>query len=484
MVQDAVNRVVPSILFFPECYDINELTKFIASSLENSPNFVNDMNILGTFQNKYELPFEPCKGDIGQGKDKGIGESIIFDGAAIGQYLGGVDIKNLGGNLDKNAIKLLEFNNNTRGFINETCVMKPNKYQFNKTGVIIDNLKIPVNIPTCKVEGNARLYRVANLHIHSKQLYQFSSIFNIDYNDIITGDRVLSLCDFVILNDDIYNFHKNINNFANDIILIKDFNNINSKLLNNYFQDHCVKNNTSIVKLFVYTHILKDFTDKILPFLNSSYQYIIYAHNSDHSLNNSHNKLINSPIIKHIYAQNVDIPVNSKVTLLPIGIANSMWKHGNLIEMYSIMRDTYKEKKSRSIYVNINPSTFGYRKEILDKIKQNNKFELLSNKPYNEYLRELSEHLFCLCIRGNGIDTHRMYESLYLGVIPVLINNKHTNCNNFIGNLKKLNIPFYEINDDNLEKYDKHFFNEKLYNKIKKDNLFNLQSLKLGYYSV
>jgi hypothetical protein len=40
----------------------------------------------------------------------------IFDGAAIGQYLGGVDKKN-----DPN---------DTRGFINETCLIKYNNYNF------------------------------------------------------------------------------------------------------------------------------------------------------------------------------------------------------------------------------------------------------------------------------------------------------------------------------------------------------------------
>ena len=40
----------------------------------------------------------------------------IFDSAAIGQYLGGVDPKNISGN--------------TKGFINKTCVVKYNNYNF------------------------------------------------------------------------------------------------------------------------------------------------------------------------------------------------------------------------------------------------------------------------------------------------------------------------------------------------------------------
>ena len=80
----------------------------------------------------------------------------IFDGAAIGQYLGGVDPRNKAGD--------------TSGFINETCVVKYNNYNFtwikNKDGfklpyIIIDNENIPI----------------FNLHIHSKNLSKFT-IFN------------------------------------------------------------------------------------------------------------------------------------------------------------------------------------------------------------------------------------------------------------------------------------------------------------------
>ena len=36
------------------------------------------------------------------------------------------------------------------------------------------------------------------------------------------------------------------------------------------------------------------------------------------------------------------------------------------------------------------------------------------------YVRTLASHRFVLCPRGNGIDTHRMWEALYLGTIPIV----------------------------------------------------------------
>jgi hypothetical protein len=36
------------------------------------------------------------------------------------------------------------------------------------------------------------------------------------------------------------------------------------------------------------------------------------------------------------------------------------------------------------------------------------------------FLRELRAHQFVLCPRGCGIDTHKIWEALYLGVIPIV----------------------------------------------------------------
>ena len=484
MIKDSPNRVIPSLLFFPNIYSISKLIYFMTNTFKNSKNFVNDMNLLGTFSDQINLPI-----DITHDSKT----NIIFDGAALGQYLGGVDFKNIPNSSDL----LVQFNNPTKGFINETSIIKPNKFTFINRKVIFDHINIPITIPLCTnpkindIYNKIVLNRIANLHIHSKQLNEFSSINNLIFKEIITGDRIISLCDFVLLTKDIYDFHQNINNYAKDVIIIKDFKNINIDLLNSHFKSFCNKQNTKQIKLFIYTHILDLFVKYILNNLDSSIQYILYIHNSDHSFNDKYKELVDSNIITKIYAQNIDYSLcNTKLNLLPIGIANSMWKHGDLVELYSTIKKTYRNKKKKNIYVNINPSTYSYRKDLLDKIKELNSFNLAVSKPYNEYLLELASHRFCLCIRGNGIDTHRFWESLYLGVIPVIINNETTKCQNWINYLKVLEIPFYEINQNDIHKmfiqYTDNFFTESLYYKIiqnSNSSIYNLSSLKLSNYS-
>jgi hypothetical protein len=77
----------------------------------------------------------------------------IFDGAAIGQYLGGVDKRN-----DINA---------DIGYINDACIIKINNYKFYWKK--INDLWNPY------IKINNNLVKINNLHIHCKLLENFMS---------------------------------------------------------------------------------------------------------------------------------------------------------------------------------------------------------------------------------------------------------------------------------------------------------------------
>ena len=77
----------------------------------------------------------------------------IFDGAAIGQFLGGIDPKN---GVSK------------PGFINESCLFNPSLIKF--TWEVDDcDRRVPY-----ASYGNS-ISRINNLHIHSKNLQKFTS---------------------------------------------------------------------------------------------------------------------------------------------------------------------------------------------------------------------------------------------------------------------------------------------------------------------
>lgn len=471
MVQDNPERVIPSIIYFPNLQSFELLNNYILNELKNTRVFLNDMVLLGKYPSKKTFNI------FIDNQSK-----YIFDGAAIGQFLGGVDPKNLP--LARNET-LKRINNPSKGFINESCVFKiTDDMTFFRKKVYISNRKQPLDLIYCTKpkqdsgsDQHNYLKQVFNIHVHSKELYQFSSIFDMKYNHIITGDRIVSFCDLVLTTPSIFNYHKNVS--SENMILVNDFSNIDINNLNEIIRNL----GKDTIKLFVYTHTLELFVKHILFKLYNKVKYIIYLHNSDHSLENdiNYNKLSDCKLIKHVYAQNINCELNPKFSLLPIGLANSMFKHGNKISLYTVMADTFNKKKTNNIYININPNTFHYRRTFLSKLQEQDQ---QPNLPFKDYLYKLSSHYFCLCIRGNGQATHREFEALYLNVVPIFINNKYTKMDNYIQYFKQLDLPFYEIKDDSIdtiiEKYFKtDFFNKELYDTF---DFTNTDSLKIDNY--
>jgi hypothetical protein len=144
---DCNSRVIPGIIY------ISNYKSF--EPIINTYNFnINDMENLAKFNELVILPlpiFPIINGNIVKFNKLYFDFNMIFDAAAIGQYLGGVDPKNEIGD--------------TRGFINETCVIKYNKYNFE--WIKINNLFIP------HLVIGANKYKITNLHIHCKNLKNF-----------------------------------------------------------------------------------------------------------------------------------------------------------------------------------------------------------------------------------------------------------------------------------------------------------------------
>ena len=65
------------------------------------------------------------------------------------------------------------------------------------------------------------------------------------------------------------------------------------------------------------------------------------------------------------------------------------------------------------------------------------------------YRRILLNYMFVICPEGNGIDTHRMWEALYLRTVPIIKKNMISN------SIKKAKIPVLILNKwSDLSKYD------------------------------
>jgi hypothetical protein len=121
---------------------------------------------------------------------------------------------------------------------------------------------------------------------------------------------------------------------------------------------------------------------------------------------------------------------------LPLGIGNYC-EDSPLHKIYgdtNILIDIHRNntQKENLSYMNFNPDTYPTeRNYVFDKFYKNSWTNVGSiENTLNgriKYLQEIKKSKFVFCPRGNGIDTHRLWETLYVGSIPIVKfdNNAH-----------------------------------------------------------
>lgn len=187
--------------------------------------------------------------------------------------------------------------------------------------------------------------------------------------------------------------------------------------------------NLSVV--FVYPDDIHLFLTKILPKIGTDITLLL--HNSDCGITQEYVDRIfqssNGGRVRRIFAQNVvcDPDVERRVIRLPIGIANSQWNHGNLSVLDAVRCRMASHEPRLLCYFCFNMHTnWALRKSVYDQCRKSLGAHIPWHSPnlsYGDYLQFLGQHKFAICPEGNGIDTHRLWECLYLGVIPIVKSN-------------------------------------------------------------
>ena len=122
--------------------------------------------------------------------------------------------------------------------------------------------------------------------------------------------------------------------------------------------------------------------------------------------------------------------VYDKLISIPIGITNNTEESSDHIVFGNI--DIMIEAKSKPktihnlVYMNFLIQTYPPERQSC--------YSTFVGKPWvtigqsdktlesrKKFLSEIRNHLFVLCPRGNGVDTHRVWETLYMGSIPILM---------------------------------------------------------------
>ena len=219
-----------------------------------------------------------------------------------------------------------------------------------------------------------------------------------DHSEFMNGERFQQLADMYLGTADDFLYNPRIFEQMEKHQILED---IDSKF-----------NNPPI--LFLYAHLLKSFEQKVKFFANP---FTLITHNSDYNLMDSDptvKKILESLNLVCWWGQNLCF-IHPKMRFLPIGLANTMWDHGKIENFTNV-----STIKSKDIYFNFNIHTNREKRELCYNVLKT-QLPFLPMLPVAENVKRLAQYKWCICPEGNGVDTHRLWEAMYLGCIPIVL---------------------------------------------------------------
>jgi hypothetical protein len=237
-----------------------------------------------------------------------------------------------------------------------------------------------------------------------------------DTAEIISGERVQRLAELTIISRRTYEFHRGVTGYASEMLMFEHG--------MDELDGRAIDRLCNARSLFLYTHDVDEFIDVVWPRL-ATRPSILVTHNSDGEISLRHAEWLDHEGIGVSYwlAQNATVS-HPRVHPVPIGVANSMWPHGDIRSLARAMRRAQRNRREPvSLFTQFNASTHPSRAAAADALRANFPQRVVDPAPslrWRQYLELLGAHQFSACPRGNGIDTHRIWESLYLGVVPVV----------------------------------------------------------------
>ena len=202
--------------------------------------------------------------------------------------------------------------------------------------------------------------------------------------------------------------------------------------------------------IFIKTDFIPFFIDSLLEFHLKF--ILITASNDDHCV-----PYLNFPCKDLEYKKKVDFLLNKdnlivwytknpgivhdKLVGFPLGpkwqwkttrfFGESKEKHLQIYNELCLTPEKYfydYKSKHNLLYINFAQTTTnplysphkGIRQNVKNILSKKN-FKCQNGKSFEEYMHELSTYKFCISPPGRGIDTHRAWEALLMGTIPIMI---------------------------------------------------------------
>jgi hypothetical protein len=233
--------------------------------------------------------------------------------------------------------------------------------------------------------------------------------------------------------------------------------------------------------IFVRTDFLKEFFEEKHAYIKNP--YILVSHNADTEITKEYKKYIDDKII-HWFAQNVLLK-HEKLTPIPIGVTNYHYvKTIGRGKIYDLQKNIVGKDTVEKIS---NKISFGFsydpkcltprslaRMALEKQLLENKNFERIKTDTQSEYYKKLSHYYLTVSPEGSGVDCYRTWESMCLGVVPIVKRSIATEY------FKSMNLPLFIVDDwSELKNLDVNSLSTK-YNELK--NGFDNPAIYMGYW--
>lgn len=169
--------------------------------------------------------------------------------------------------------------------------------------------------------------------------------------------------------------------------------------------------------IFVKSDFLGEFFANIHPLIHA--RYILISHNSDAPTPGPFISYLDDEKIIAWFSQNYDGQPHPKIHPIPMGIANFCWEHGNADQIQRLQK--HLPEKIHLAHMQFTVQTFPEeRMEVFQKFSRSPYCYQSQRKRFFSYLADLASSKFSIAPRGHAYDTHRIWESLYVGTIPIV----------------------------------------------------------------
>ena len=177
-----------------------------------------------------------------------------------------------------------------------------------------------------------------------------------------------------------------------------------------------IKNNDTI---FVKTDLLPLFFNKIYPLIHNKFYLITGC--SDIGVDNNYISFLNNDKIIRWIGCNILIKHN-KIFKIPIGFEENELPGGDQILLDKLYNNKLPyDKKINKLLITQFRNTHESRNKLESIFNENKYCVCLKERlPFNFFMDKLNQYKFILSPRGNGVDTHRFWEILLVGSIPIV----------------------------------------------------------------